>query len=164
MTWPLIMDEQKSKSKKLSDTKPEKQPDSITFFVDRCLGRELWRALRAAGFDAQHKDDHFAQNTDDSDWLPLVGSWGWVVLTRDTRIRLHPFEKEAVIAASVRLFSLQTKRGEGGRRGLNGKEMRDLFLANMPKIIELATGSPGPFIAGVTRTGVRLMFQSAKDS
>src|SRR5438105_8486798 len=132
MIWPPIMDDQKSKSKKQSATNDDPPPDDedVVFFIDRCLGRGLWIALRAAGIKAEHKDDHFAQNTDDDVWMPEVGKRGWVVLTRDTRIRFHANEREAVLKSSLRMFSLQTKRGKDGRRGITGKEMTEIILAN----------------------------------
>ena len=153
------MDDQKSKSKKPSGTKEELPHDDndVTFFVDRCFGRGFWKALRAAGFKAEHKDDHFAQNTDDEIWMQEVGHRGWVVFTRDTRMRFHPNERAAVINSSLRMFTLQTKRGESGRRGINGKEMTEIFLENMGKISKLLLTTPGPFIAAVTRHDVKII-------
>jgi hypothetical protein len=156
------MDDQESKSKKPSDTKQE-QHDDIVYFVDRCLGRGLWTAMRAAGFKVEHKDDHFAQNTDDQDWMPKVGSLGWVVLTRDTRIRLHPHERDAVLKANLRFFSLQTKRGKKGERRLTGNDMTELFMDNMAKIEAIVRTVPGPFIAGITRSGVRIMYPTTTE-
>jgi hypothetical protein len=158
------MDDQIPKSKKRSDTSKDQPHEALVFFVDRCLGRGVCEALRAAGFTAEHKDDHFPQNTADEIWLPEVGKRNWVVLTRDTRIRLHPNERLAILAADVRFFTLQTKRGEGGRRGINGREMQELILANMEKIERMARETPCAFIAGITRTGVRLMFTSETQS
>ena len=156
------MHDQSPKSKKRSDTSKDQPHDALIFFVDRCLGRGVWQTLRDAGFNAEHKDDHFAQDAQDSVWLTEVGKRDWIVLTRDTRIRLHPHEREAIMRANVRFFSLQTKRGEGGRRGINGREMAELILASMAKVIAIANENAPPFIAGITRTGVRIMFSATQ--
>jgi hypothetical protein len=151
------MDDEPSKSKKRSDTSKGLPHEDLTFFVDRCLGRRLCQALRAAGFNAEHKDDHFEDSTEDAVWMLEVGERRWVVLTRDTRIRFRPHERETIIKANLRFFSLQTKRGKDGRRGITGEEMAEIILANMEKVVEMALATPAPFIAGIYRSGVRLI-------
>lgn len=134
-------------------------PEPLVFFVDRCLGRGLWSRLRAEGIRAEHKDDHFPQDAKDEEWMSVVGERGWVVLTRDTRIRFHPSEREAIFRSGLRFFSLQTKRGAGGKRGISGKEMAELILKHFEKIEEMARTVPAPFIAGITRSEVRIIFR-----
>jgi PIN like domain len=151
------MDAPQEKSKSQSSTNPADPLENLVFFVDRCLGKSLWRELRALGLNAEHKDDHFKQNTADAEWLITVGERGWVVLTRDTQIRRRPDEQEAIIKAGVRLFSLQTRRGEGGRRGISGVEMTAIYLKHLKKIQQMAVNHPAPFIAGVTRNDVQIM-------
>ncbi|WP_442948648.1 hypothetical protein [Nostoc sp.] len=57
------------------------QPQSITFFIDRCLGnRRIVETLRAAGITIKIHDEHFDKGAQDVDWLPEVGKMGWVVL------------------------------------------------------------------------------------
>lgn len=59
-----------------------------TFFVDRSLGaRDVPEALRSAGVLVEVHDDHFAPDTPDIVWLAEVGARGWIVLTKDSRIR-----------------------------------------------------------------------------
>jgi hypothetical protein len=55
-------------------------------------------ALRGAGLDVRVHDDLFPQGTEDVIWLRDAGAHGWVVLTRDDRIRYNQLEKEAVLA------------------------------------------------------------------
>lgn len=154
------MDAHRPPSKKPSDTSEKPQHETLTFFVDRCLGRSVVERLRGAGFRVEHKDDHFEPTTDDATWLTEVGKSGWVVLTRDTRIRRRRDERNAVMTAGLRFFSLQTKRGEGGRRGLTGEDIAQLLLDNMQKITRLALEHPPPFIAAITRSGVTIIDKS----
>jgi uncharacterized protein with PIN domain len=96
------------KSKKRSDANSgRKPPEPPTFFLDRSLGKKMVaEALRAAGAKVEVHDDHFAQDAQDEVWLTEVGSKGWVVLTKDQRIRFRVIEREALKAAGVRAFVL----------------------------------------------------------
>ena len=81
----------------------------LTFFVDRSLGaHDVPDALRTAGALVECHDDHFAPDTPDTAWLAEVGARGWVVLTKDSRIRRHPMELQALLAANVAAFMLTT--------------------------------------------------------
>ena len=90
--------------------------------------------------------------------MPEVGERGWVVLTRDTRIRFHPNEQRALLASNLRLFSVQTKRGPGGRRGVTGEEMANLIIGHIKAIARIIAKHRGPFIAGITRSDVKIMY------
>lgn len=79
--------------------------DEPTFFIDRSLGsRDVPEALRAAGARVEVHDDHFDQDAEDAIWLPEVGGRGWLVLTKDIRIRRHPLELSALMNAGVGAF------------------------------------------------------------
>jgi len=57
-------------------------------FLDRSLGRrQVAEALRNAGARIEIHDDHFGPETTDEDWLREAGRRGWIVLTKDARIR-----------------------------------------------------------------------------
>jgi hypothetical protein len=58
------------------------------FFIDRSLGVEPIRTeLVNAGLVVKVHDDHFARDEEDRVWLQAVGESGWVVLTKDQRLR-----------------------------------------------------------------------------
>jgi hypothetical protein len=63
-------------------------------------------ALRAAGLDIRVHDELFPQATQDVVWLSEAGAQRWVVITRDDRIRYNQLEKQAVLAAKLRFFSI----------------------------------------------------------
>ena len=72
---------------------PQKLPKPPTYFLDRSLGRiKLATALRQAGLNIEVHDDHFKQDAADEEWLAAVGKEGWVVFTKDQKIRYHPRE------------------------------------------------------------------------
>jgi hypothetical protein len=110
-------------------------------------------ALRQAGATCHVHDDHFAVDAPDGDWLKGVGAAGWVVITKDTRIRYREPERAALIAAKVRAFVFTTA-------DLNGAEMADRVVKALPAIARLCHRMPAPFIARIGKGGrVNLLFR-----
>lgn len=68
--------------------------DVLVLFVDRALGAEdVPTALREAGATVEVMDDHFPDVSDDSEWIVAVTQRGWVILTKDKRIRRNRLER-----------------------------------------------------------------------
>ncbi|HEV8040842.1 MAG TPA: hypothetical protein VGP62_18360 [Bryobacteraceae bacterium] len=59
-----------------------------------------------ASLKVEIHDDHFARDEEDRMWLRAVGERGWVVLTKDQRLRYRPFEIAALRASGARVFVL----------------------------------------------------------
>jgi uncharacterized protein with PIN domain len=78
--------------------------------------------LRAAELKIEVHDDHFAQNAKDPEWLTGAGKNGWIVVTRDERIRYRVSEKQAIRRAKVRAFVLAERCNQPSRRSrIRGK-------------------------------------------
>jgi predicted nuclease of predicted toxin-antitoxin system len=121
---------------------------SVVFFIDRSLGgRVIAEALRASGAQVEVHDKHFASDAPDVEWLAAVGKQGWVVLSKDARIRRDAFEREALRSASVKAFFLT-------QQGLTGEEMAQIFVAALPGMVTRASRQPGPFVYTLSRGGV----------
>jgi hypothetical protein len=119
----------------------------LTFFVDRSLGaHDVPHALRSGGALVEIHDDHFAPDTLDTVWLAEVGARGWVVLTKDNRIRRHPLELQALLVANVAAFMLTAT-------DVTGAEMGRLLVAVIPKLAALVRSRARPFIATISRQG-----------
>lgn len=132
------------RSKKQSDVKP---PDGTVFFIDRSLGVERIRTeLINAGFVVEIHDDHFARDEDDRVWLRMVGERGWVVLTKDQRLRYRPLEVAALRASNARVFVLTA----GNLRGI---EIAAVFITALPRICRILDLRPGPFLARISKSG-----------
>ena len=102
-------------------------------------------ALRAAGFDVRVHDDLFPQATQDVEWLRESGTQRWVVITRDDRIRYNQLEREAVLAAKLRFFSITSS-------SLTGDEAGELILSALARISRLSRHhSKNGFIAKISR-------------
>ena len=81
-----------------------------TFFFDNNLSPLLVAGLRGFGEDVQHLRDAFPENTKDVVWIPQVAESGWVLVTRDKRIRTRPLEAEALARAGLSAFFFVQKR------------------------------------------------------
>ena len=130
--------------KKPSAAKP---PDGTVFFIDRSLGVEPIRTeLIKSGLVIEIHDDHFDRDEDDRVWLKKVGASGWVVLTKDQRLRYRPLEIAALRASRARVFVLTA----GNLRGI---EIAAVFLLALPRMLKVLHSRPGPFVARVSRSG-----------
>ena len=119
----------------------------LTFFVDRSLGaHDVPDALRTAGALVEIHDDHFASDTPDTVWLAEVGTRGWVVLTKDSRIRRHPLELQSLLAANVAAFMLTAT-------DLTGADMGRLLVTAIARLTTLVRSRARPFIATISRQG-----------
>jgi predicted nuclease of predicted toxin-antitoxin system len=148
------MDASGPKSKKPSDVNSRsKQPEPPVFFLDRSLGKiRIATALRQAGAIVHIHDDYFPPNAKDEDWLTQVGRNGWIVLTKDHRIRYRNLERAALMNAGVGAFILTA--GD-----LQGDEMAKIFVKALPAIAKFLRKHKKPFIARVARDGsVSLLF------
>jgi predicted nuclease of predicted toxin-antitoxin system len=149
------MDGGGSKSKKLSGANsPSKRPDEPVFFLDRSLGKHrVATALRQVGAILHIHDDHFPPDAKDEHWLAEAGQRGWIVLTKDHRIRYRHVERLALMKAGVAAFILTS--GD-----LQGDEMAQIFVKALPRITGFLKKHPKPFIAKIAKDGsVSLLFQ-----
>lgn len=122
------------------------------FFIDRSLGQyTVAQALRACCLpdeSVEVHDDHFSPATHDDEWLPDVGRRGWVVLTKDDRIRSNDLERSAVLTSEVALFALP-----GG--DLTGPRMGELLCAALKCMRTVLRRYPAPIVATVSMRGDR---------
>ncbi len=110
-------------------------------------------ALRQAGATLHIHDDHFPPNAKDEDWLAEAGQRGWIVLTKDHRIRYRHVERLALMKAGVAAFILTS--GD-----LHGEEMAQIFVKALPRIERFLRKHAKPFIAKIAKDGsVSLLFQ-----
>jgi predicted nuclease of predicted toxin-antitoxin system len=91
-------------------------------------------------------DDHFARDEEDRVWLQKAGEQGWVILTKDQRLRYRPLEIAALRAGNARVFVLTA----GNLRGI---EIASVFLVALPRICKVLHSKRGPFLARVSKSG-----------
>lgn len=92
-------------------------------------------------------DDLFPQDVADDVWLREAGERGWVVLTKDEKIRRRPGEQRAIVEAGVRCFCLHPTKG------MTGEDMAEVLARALPRILRIAVADPGGYVKIVNRTG-----------
>src|SRR4051812_45291403 len=85
---------------------------------------------------ADYYGDDLAE-VDDSPWIREVTVEGWVILTKDKRIRRPGPERTAVIETKARMFCLSTGK-------LTGAEMADRVVFHRHRIVQRCRKA-GPF-------------------
>ncbi len=91
----------------------------IRFFVDENIGPDLVKGLRLLGYEnIEHIHDTFPPGTADEVWLEYVGKNGYVLITKDKKIRKHPKEKAALVKYKIVAFFLGGSQ-VGGRQIAN---------------------------------------------
>lgn len=135
----------------MSSTEPPLE--DFVFFLDQSLGDKIIReALREKGLSVALLKEHFPIDTPDEEWLPEVGEWGWLILTKDDRIRRRPLERDALMRSGARAFILPSGN-------MLGDEMAFAIVNALPKILKFVAKHPPPFIARIFKSGdVRLLF------
>lgn len=124
-------------------------PPEYVFFTDRDLGRRIIPTiLREAGINVERHDDHFSESTPDEEWLPIVGSRGWIALTHNSRIRYTPLQVETLMRARVRCFVLVGHAPHS--------ELASNFVACLPKVLRFLGKHADPFLAKVYRSPRRV--------
>lgn len=125
----------------------QKLLEDTVFFLDRSLGRQRLAAyLRQQGLRVEVHDDHFLPDARDEEWLRSVGSRGWVVISKDSRIRYRPLEIAMLIRHGVRAFVLT--RGDW-----TADEMAEAILKALPRISTILRRHRKGFVATISRGG-----------
>ena len=102
-------------------------------FVDRSLGRrKVPDRLREVHPNVIAHDDVFQQDTDDEVWLREAGRRGWIVLTKDERIRRKPGEQIAIVTSGARCFVLHPTKG------MTAEQMAEVLVDALPRILAAA--------------------------
>jgi len=130
--------------------------EPYTFFVDRSLGSEFVpSALRRANEQIVVHDEQFPdQDTSDVIWLGEAGRSGWVVLTKDARIRTNVLERTTLLSAGVAAFML-------GRGDLRGSDMARAFVLALPRMKKVLRRWNLPLIAVVSVEGLVSLLYAA---
>ena len=125
--------------------------DRPVFFVDRCLGKAVARALLDAGARVEAHDDHFAHDATDETWIPQVAARGWVILTKDKNIRRRHGEREAALLAAARIFTLSSGN-------MRGAVMAAIFVGHLDTMEQMALSLVPPFLAVVSSDGIEIVY------
>jgi hypothetical protein len=102
--------------------------------------------LRAAGLRVEVHKDHFNSDADDDEWLPIVGSKGWIVLTKDRQISSRQVELVALLKSGAPSFVLTS-------RSKTAEQNAAAILKALPQIRGCLRHREIPFVAQITASG-----------
>ena len=117
-------------------------------FFDRDVGIALPEALGVLKLPTrvEHHQNHFPIDSRDDDWMPRVGSSGWILIGHDSH---HHHEESELLAIKQHEMGCFYLWGGGA---LRWEKMR-CFLRAYENILEAAAKTPRPFIYRVTEKG-----------
>lgn len=132
---------------------------TVRFYVDADLGG-LARVLASLRSDVTYPGDPGAvikhrrrpacpvttADTPDSTWIPEIAGRGWLVITKDAKIREHRAEVSAVRDNNCRMVVLR------GEKPFGRWEQLEVTMVCWRRI-EALLDTPGPFIYRASRTG-----------
>jgi PIN like domain len=131
-----------------ASSKLRREPPS--FLTDRCLG--LAENIRMRGYEARTLRDIYGEQRasaiPDHEWIADGAKAGYVLLTKDYKIRRLLMIAEALSGSDARIFCLTNAH-------LSGKEISDRFLFNLNRIIQRSR-KKGPYIYAVMTKTVEL--------
>jgi hypothetical protein len=142
------------KSKKRSVASSPSPPEQFVFFTDENLGRHIVpEALRIAGEQVIAFHERFGSGTKDQVWLTEVGRKGWILLTKDSRIRFRRNEMQALLSSKTRSFVLVSSN-------LPGAEIAQIFVKALSRMKRLCRRQSAPFIAHVHKDGTVVVMRT----
>src|SRR6266550_4910399 len=141
----------RSRSKKQSAgsrERPLSLPEDFVLYLDENLHncKPILEALVQRAVKHERHLEHFQPGTQDSVWLPFVGQQGWILLTKDKRIRFNQLEKTAVRRHRVREFYFSSGN-------FTGLEMAQILVAALPEMARVCRRYDAPFIASISKSG-----------
>ncbi len=93
-----------------------------------------------------------------NEWLKeLLTAAGWIILTKDAKIRYRYSESSLVMNTDGRLFVVLAK-------GMNGPQMATMVVAALPAIHQFLATHPAPFIAKIKRPRTVELWVDAQES
>ncbi|HEX4485302.1 MAG TPA: hypothetical protein VH088_03495 [Terriglobales bacterium] len=139
----------RGKSKKQSGgsrTRPS-PPEDFVLYLDENLHncKPILSALILRGVKHERHGSHFPPGTEDTEWLPFVGKQGWLLVTKDKRIRFNELERAAVLEHRVREFYFTSGN-------YSGAEMALMLIEALPEMIRTCAKHEAPFIASITKS------------
>jgi PIN like domain len=138
----------RSKKQSAGSRRRQSLPEDFVLYLDENLHncKPILDALTQHSVKHERHGDHFAPGTEDAVWLPFIGGHGWLLVTKDKRIRYNELEKAAVLHHRVREFYFSSGN-------YSGAEMAEMLVAALPEMAKACRKHGPPFIASITKTG-----------
>lgn len=117
-------------------------------FVDRSVPKGVADALKQVRDDVYWLEDVFEEGwIKDREWIPEIGARGWLVISKDKKIRTRQEERRAIRDNNVGCFILNYKQP------LNRWEILKLVASSLDEMEEKFANTPRPFMYLIDRNG-----------
>jgi hypothetical protein len=122
--------------------------DPLVYYLDHNFaGKRIPALLREAGLEVRVHRDYYPPNCTDDVWLPAVAARGWVILTKDKKIRYRSNELAAVKVSGAKVFVLVAKQD------LDAQGIVDAITSAAKAMARLCSKETAPFIAKIQSGG-----------
>jgi hypothetical protein len=117
-------------------------------FFDRSVPKGVADALKQVREDVCWLEDVFEEGwIKDREWIPEIGARGWLVISKDKKIRTRQEERRAVRENNLGCFILNYKQP------LNRWEILKLVASSLDEMEEKFASTPRPFMYLIDRNG-----------
>jgi len=116
-------------------------------FIDRSIPKGVAEALKQVREDVYWLEDKFRHDAKEPEWLEEAGRNGWLVISRDKKIRTRPGERQALIQYKVGCFCLTQKQA------LSRWDYLKLLSGTLDEMERLFSETDRPFLYSVSRLG-----------
>ena len=145
------MASRQNRSKKQSGGSSGRQltlPEDFVLYLDENLHncQPILDALAQHGVTHERHGSHFPPGAEDTTWLPTVGKHGWLLLTKDKRMRFNELEKSAIQRNRVREFYFASGN-------YSGTEMAVMLVTALREMARFYRRYDPPFIASISKSG-----------
>jgi len=118
-------------------------------FIDRSIPKGVAEALKQVRDDVCWLEDVFEEGwIKDREWIPEIGARGWLVVSKDKKIRTRREERRAVKENNVGCFILNYKQP------LNRWEILKLVASSLDEMEARFASTPRPFMYTINGQGV----------
>jgi hypothetical protein len=98
---------------------------------------------------------HFAPDCPDIEWMQIAAERGWLILTKDRRVRHRPIELEVIRSSGAAAFILTA--GD-----VSGADQAASFVYAAPRILKLAASRTRPLIVSISRNGAVTVIEGVR--
>ena len=120
--------------------------NATVLFFDRDVGTAFPMALNVLTLPTavEYHQEHFLPDARDDEWMPDVGSRGWILVGHDRMHHRRPLESQAIQEYQMGCFYLW------GAQAPSWEKMR-CFLNAYERILDVIEATPKPFIYRINR-------------
>lgn len=117
-------------------------------FIDRSVPKGVAEAIKRVRSDVLWLEDKFPHDTPDEVWLEAAGDAGWLVLSRDKKIKTRRGQRQLIVKHRVGCFIINQKQDP------TKWEYLRLIVGALDQMEERFADTPRPFGFTIDKQGV----------